>query len=160
MIDMKDVLSAILPPIWLDHFDVTAVEEREKEWRITLVEKEQLIPAQLHYQDAVLDGYMHPVELSDFPLRGKPTYLTFIRRRWKAQGSTEGVCNTYDFHPEGMKATTEFGAFLKDLDRDEADLLLSHRSGDRNGRKKDLPLVQGSTQRLYHTDSATDPPRT
>jgi hypothetical protein len=68
---------------------------------------------------------MNPVEIEDFPLRGKKTYLKFFRRRWKEPGLDESHFNQYPFHPEGMKATKEFGAFLKGLDREATDLFFS-----------------------------------
>ena len=130
MIDIKDALAGVLPKEWLESFDITEMKELPREWQITLVEKEHLVPKELKGRDVVQNGYMNPVEIEDYPLRGKPTYLKFFRRRWKEQGSTEGCANTYDFHPEGMKATREFGAFLKELDRGEADLFFDHWPGD------------------------------
>jgi len=115
-------LSAFVPKHWLEFFEVVEIVELPKEWRIRLVEKKQRIPLALLGKDVVLDGYMNPVEIEDFPLRGKQTYLTFSRRRWKERGRSEGVSNNYTFHPHGMKATDEFGAFLKGLDRRAADL--------------------------------------
>lgn len=129
MIDIKDALGAILPKHWLESFDIAGISELEKEWQIRLIEKGHLIPEKLKGKEAVQNGYMNPVEIEDYPLRGKTTYLKFIRRRWKERGGKDSFANEYDFHPEGMKATKEFGAFLKGLDRDEADLLFGHRPG-------------------------------
>ena len=129
MVDVKEALSAVLPKHWLGFFDITEIEELSKEWRIKLVEKETLIPKELEGKIAVLDGYLNSVEIEDFPLRGKATYLKFLRRRWKEKGSSTGFHNNYDFHPEGMKATVEFGSFLKGLNREEADWFSSARKG-------------------------------
>lgn len=126
MIDTKQALEALLPKEWLSSFDVTGMKELKKEWQITLIEKEHLIPEKLKGKEVVQNGYMNPVEIEDYPLRGKTTYLKFVRRRWKEQGGKEGFFNEYDFHPEGMKATKEFGSFLKELDREEADFFFDH----------------------------------
>ena len=83
MIDSQKALEAVLPKAWLHFFDVTKMKELEKEWQIILVEKETLIPKELKGKEVVLNGYMNPVEMTDFPLRGKQTYLKFFRRRWK-----------------------------------------------------------------------------
>jgi len=120
MIKNEQLMVAWLPKEWLEFFDIREIEELETEWRITLIEREDLIPGELKGKDVVLDGYMNPVEVEDYPLRGKATYLKFIRRRWKEEGSTNDYANHYEFHPEGMKATKEFGLFLKELDREEA----------------------------------------
>lgn len=131
MIDIKDALVTVLPKYWLEFFDITEIKEKKREWQITLVEKEELVPKKLRGKNVVHDGYMNPVEIEDYPMRGKLTYLKFFRRRWKEKGGKEGFANEYDFHPEGMKATKEFGVFLKELDREESDFFFSNwpRSG-------------------------------
>lgn len=131
MIDIKEALAAILPKEWLGFFNITEMKEMEKEWRITLVEKEELVPKKLRGKEVVQDGYMNPVEIEDYPMRGKQTYLKFFRRRWKERGSKEGFANEYNFHPEGMKATKEFGSFLKELNREESDFFFSNWPGTR-----------------------------
>lgn len=126
MIDTKQTLEALLPKEWLAFFDVTEIRELKNEWQIDLLEKESLIPKALSGKEVVLNGYMNPVEMTDFPLRGKQTYLKFFRRRWKERGADESYNNDYEFHPEGMKATKEFGVFLKGLNRKEADFFFSN----------------------------------
>lgn len=120
---LHEVFSLLLPSVWLDSFDVESIKEQAHEYQITLVEKSTMIPKELKGKMVVQNGYMSPIEILDYPLRGKSTYLTFLRRRWKEPGSTESYANTYTFHEEGMKATKEFGAFLKACDRKEADQL-------------------------------------
>src|SRR3989338_4530548 len=102
MIDTKKAMEAVLPKEWLSFFEVTEMKELEKEWQISLVEKETLIPKELNGEEVVLNGYMNPVEMMDFPLRGKQTYLKFFRRRWKRPGAIESYNNEYEFHPAGM----------------------------------------------------------
>lgn len=126
MIELKDTLSGFLPKQWLEYFEVTEIKELSKEWQITLIEKEDLIPEKLKGKEVVQNGYMNPVEIEDFPLRGKKTYLKFFRRRWKERGKNESFFNHYDFHPEGMKATREFGNFLKGLDREATDFFFNN----------------------------------
>lgn len=115
-----------MPKEWLAFFDVTEIRELKNEWQIDLTEKETLVPKALNGKDVLLNGYMNPVEMMDFPLRGKQTYLKFFRRRWKERGASESYNNEYEFHPAGMKATKEFGVFLKGLDREETDFFRSH----------------------------------
>jgi hypothetical protein len=129
MIDTKQLMEGWLPKEWLKWFDLTEIKELEKEWQIMLTEKENLVPGKLKGKEVVQNGYMNPIEIEDFPLRGKKTFLKFFRRRWKEQGKNESYFNEYDFHPEGMKATREFGAFLKEFDRGEADLFFGNWPG-------------------------------
>lgn len=129
MIDPKQLMEAWLPKEWLKLFELAEIKELEKEWQITLIERTELMPGTLKGKNVVQNGYMSPVELEDYPLRGKSTYLKFFRRRWKEQGSNESHFNHYDFHPDGMKATKEFGAFLKDLNREETDFFRDNWPG-------------------------------
>ena len=129
MVDAKQLMEAWLPKEWLKYFELTEIKELEKAWQITLIEKAELLPKTLKDKNAVQNGYMSPVELEDYPLRGKVTYLKFIRRRWKEQGLNESHFNNYNFHPDGMKATKEFGDFLKDLNREETDFFFDNWPG-------------------------------
>jgi hypothetical protein len=60
---------------------------------------------------------MNPIELQTFPMKAKETFLLLKRRRWKLKGKDKSYFNTYSFCREGMKATEEFGAFLKEIGR-------------------------------------------
>jgi hypothetical protein len=62
----------------------------------------------------MLNGFCDPVELLHFHIKGKPLYLQLYRRQWKESGSFGDYSNSYDLHPEGVKATREFAAFLKE----------------------------------------------
>lgn len=127
MIETKKLMEAWLPKYWLEFFEIVEINELKKEWHIKLIEKKTLVPKALEGGNVVLDGYLNPVEIEDFPLRGKATYLKFFRRRWKEAGSKDSFYNDYNFHMEGMKATKEFGVFLKGLDRKETDWFSSVR---------------------------------
>lgn len=119
---MTDELETILiPKEWRDRFDLTKLEEKDREMSMVLTEKKECTPDLLRKDDYVLNGYMEPIEIIDFPLRGKLMYITFLRRRWKKRGENESYFNTYAFHRPGMKTTNEFGDFLKELDRKKFD---------------------------------------
>lgn len=112
--------SLLVPDYILEHFDYESVETISGVIRVHVVEKDDIH----HYPKALLgngkivkDGYMNPIELQSYPTMGKEVFLYLKRRRWKLKGSTKGYFNTYDFYQEGMKATKEFGAFLKEINR-------------------------------------------
>jgi hypothetical protein len=53
-----------------------------------------------------------PVEIYEhFSVKGKPLYLKICRRRWKESGESTHYSNSYELHPEGVKATHEFASF-------------------------------------------------
>ena len=144
---LEQAFSAILPQQWLRYFEVTKITQKKHEWNIVLVEKEDCIPTALQGKEVVQNGYMRSIEIYDFPLRGKPAYLKFIRRRWKIKGNNnKSFYNEYDFHPQGMKATKEFGDFLKEFNRREADLLLGDITVSKDSRRQNKTLVQRSLE--------------
>jgi hypothetical protein len=107
------LIKLILPSDFIENFNIEKIEEHKNNWEIILFEKEELIPKELDGKVAVKDGYCNPIELQSFPIKGKAFYIKLYRRRWKAQGTQNSYENSYDLHLEGMKATKEFGAFLK-----------------------------------------------
>lgn len=113
-------IKLFVPDYILAHFEYEYLEEISGVIRIHLIEKKD----PNHYpKDLIgkgqrsLDGYMNPLELQTFPTQGKEVFLLLKRRRWKLKGSNKSYYNTYSFYQEGMKATKEFGAFLKEIGR-------------------------------------------
>jgi len=110
----KDLLSSLLPATIYQHFAIVSISEQSHGVEIRLEENAELVPPVFGAEDKiVLDGFCNPLELLHFSLKGKPLYLRLYRRRWKASGSSTHYSNQYDLHPEGVKATHEFAAFLK-----------------------------------------------
>ena len=111
----EQMYDLLIPQEILESFEIVSIKKNEEIVDIELVEKE-LIPAQLIGKQAVLNGYMNPIELQTYPIQGRKCYLKLKRRRWKAQGTTDSTSchNEYDFAAEGTKATKMFGAFLKE----------------------------------------------
>jgi len=114
----KRLIELFVPQEILGHFEYEKLEETGGVIRIHLVEKND----PNHYPKSilgkgprVLNGYMNPIELQTFPAQGKEVFLYLKRRRWKLEGSNTSHYNTYSFTEEGMKATKEFGAFLKEI---------------------------------------------
>lgn len=115
-----DLIRLLVPSEILEHFDYDHYEEVSGVIRIHLVEKKDAA----HYPKSILgkgrcslNGYMNPIELQTFPVQGKEVFLLLKRRRWKLFGSNTSYFNEYDFYEKGMKATKEFGAFLKEIGR-------------------------------------------
>ncbi|MGK0316282.1 MAG: hypothetical protein ACI86M_002516 [Saprospiraceae bacterium] len=105
----------------LTHFEVVNLEEDQGVILIELIEKddaEHIPKSILREGKAVKDGYMNTVELQSFPAQGKEVFLRLKRRRWKIKGTKKGCYNNYNFINTGMKATKEFGSFLKEIGRE------------------------------------------
>ncbi len=70
---------------------------------ILFEEKANLILQELKEKNAVLDGFVNPIDLMTFPLKDKTVYLSIKRRRLKEPGKTDKTYhNTYNLHRGGM----------------------------------------------------------
>lgn len=104
-----------IPSEILASFEVSNIKEQESIITIELTEKATQIPQSLKGNEAILNGYLHPLELQSFPINAKVCYLKLTRRRWKEKGNNQkSYYNDYDFSASGTKATKSFGAFLKE----------------------------------------------
>jgi hypothetical protein len=109
--------SIVVPKDYLNDFEIVSVEEKPSEWVITLHEKADRIPAALMGKSSVLDGFCNPITILSHGFSMKKIYLQLYRRRWKEPVSNRHYHNEYDLHPEGMKTTRKFAAFLKAIGR-------------------------------------------
>lgn len=126
MIDASlTALALLLPDKTLEHFDVTEAELVDGEVRLTLIEHdtpptcEKGTPRFHSYNDLIV---------SDFPIRGKPSVLTFRRRYWRVEGEKELLVNDIPLVFPGTKLETAFAAFLKAAGGDTSDILGEYRS--------------------------------
>jgi hypothetical protein len=111
---LTDVLSVLIPES-LSSFNLVFVKEHPGYIELRLEDSAEDLPVELHQScSVVLDGFTNPIELQSFPLKGKPVYFRIYRRRWKESGGKQHYSHSYDLHPEGVKATHEFAAFLKE----------------------------------------------
>jgi hypothetical protein len=107
-------MSSLLPIEINQHFSLVSLSEHAYGVEMRLEEYAELVPPGLgNSEKIVLDGFCNPLELLHFSMKGKPLYLKLYRRRWKTSGDNKHYSNSYDFHPEGVKATHEFASFLK-----------------------------------------------
>ena len=119
-------LALLLPDKALDHFDITEANSVDGEMRITLTEKttppshEGAVPQFHSYRD---------IQVFDFPIRGKPSVLTFRRRYWKVEGKKELLANDIPIVFPGTKLEKAFASFLKASGGNTADILGEYRHG-------------------------------
>lgn len=111
---LEQVLRIIIPEEIVKNFQFKELKETKDAIELYMVEKEESIPKSLENKEVVFDGFCNPIELQSFPQKGKTFYIKVIRRRWKEKRSTVSYSNDYELHYEGMKATKEFGDFLKE----------------------------------------------
>lgn len=113
-----------LPEKALEHFDITHSEFIDGEIRLTLTEKN--IPPKHDGATPYFHKY-HDIMVSDYPIRGKPSVLTFRRRYWKVDGEKELLANDIPIVFPGTKLEAAFAHFLKESGGNASRLLGEYR---------------------------------
>jgi len=131
----------LIPREFRNSFEVEVIKEKAKEFNIVLQEKKDQIPDKAKGKNLALLGFLRPIEIINFPMWGKPVYITYKRRRWRGKDDGADYFNNYDFHPEGVKSTYEFADFLKGINREELNALFLDWESIRYISQKDLQLV-------------------
>ncbi len=112
---LQSLFNVLFPSEISMHFEIKDVKEYSDRIEIRMEELSELVPERLYLkEEIILDGFCNPIELQSFPLKGKSVYLKLYRRRWKEKGRKEHYSNSYDIHPDGVKATKDFATFLKE----------------------------------------------
>jgi hypothetical protein len=106
----------LLPDGVLDYFEITQVDQKEKEILIVLEER-NVIPEE--YQGLKLEskGFYEDSKVQDFPLRGKAVFLIVRRRRWIDKTTGDIVFRHWELVAKGTRMTQEFATFLKGISR-------------------------------------------
>lgn len=107
------VLELILPDDILLWFDITDASKTNKQIHIVLEEKNNPpLPDDYNNEKIISKGFKN-ITISDYPLRGRKTLLTFRRRRWKIEGQEKLLKRDIKLTAEGTLLEKEFAAFLK-----------------------------------------------
>jgi hypothetical protein len=107
-----DLLKAFLPSGVLEYFELTAFDKKGERITLHLEEKNDL-PQPYQGQPFHSKGFLPPVLIEDFPIRGNKVLLQIKRRRWEHTQSGETITRDWKLVQKGTKMTAEFAAFLK-----------------------------------------------
>lgn len=118
----QEALAAIFPPGTFEWFDLTTSKVDEQNIYFTLVEKD--IPPT---DQPIIARKFHDITITDFPIRGKRTLLTFRRRYWKIEGQDEYLKRAIPLTFPGTQLATEFAHFLKATSRHDAGVTRLYR---------------------------------
>jgi transposase len=111
MENLKALCSVFLPKDTLIYFDVTDVSTTDDEIHINLTEKDN---SPQHKKELKAKGFK-TVVVSDFPIRGKKSVLTYHRRYWQAEGEKEFITSEIPLVHTGTKLERDFAEVLKKL---------------------------------------------
>ena len=107
----KEIFELIFPPGLFDWFEITDGRSDEQQVYLTLTEKD-LPPLSIPHQKIVAKKF-HAITITDFPLRGKRTLLTFRRRYGKLEGQAAYVTRDLPLCFPGTQLEQGFADFLK-----------------------------------------------
>jgi len=111
--DQLSILALFLPEDTLRFFDVVSGMRTADQLQLTLEEKNDPPLEERHRGLPVLSKGFQDITITDFPVRGRKTTLTFRRRRW--QVGDELLKRDIDLCAPGTQLEKEFGDFLKAL---------------------------------------------
>lgn len=114
MVIQQKVLELIFPQGVFEWFDLTDGVIDGENIRITLEEKDNPPVSEENKNQKIIAKKFHDITITDFPIRGKRTLLTFRRRYWKIEGQKEYLKRDIQLAFLGTQLEKEFAIFLKD----------------------------------------------
>lgn len=118
----KSILELMLPEGILEWFDLAGGDKDKNDLRIILEEKNiPPITEELKDKKIISKGFKE-ITVTDFPIRGRRTLLTFKRRYWQVEGRKELLKRDIPLNFTGTQLEREFADFLKEARRNNPDL--------------------------------------
>lgn len=114
MTNEKEILGLVLPDGVFEWFDVAGGDRDETDLKIILEEKNiPPIPENLKDKKIISKGFTD-ITITDFPIRGRRTLLTFRRRYWQVEGEQKLLKRDIKLSFPGTQLESEFAVFLKE----------------------------------------------
>lgn len=110
----KEIFELIFPKGLFEWFEIAEGRSDDQNAYITLTEKDLPPFTNKNKDTTILARKFHDITITDFPLRGKRTLLTFRRRYWKLDGQDEYLKRDIKLCFPGTQLEKEFAAFLKE----------------------------------------------
>ena len=110
----SDFFELVFPKGTADWFDLKEGRSDEENVYIILEEKDLPPLTDAQKDRKIIARKFHDITITDFPLRGKRTLLTFRRRYWKIEGEEAYLKRDIPLSFPGTQLETEFANFLKE----------------------------------------------
>lgn len=120
-------LALIFPAGIFDWFEIVGSVMDKNE--ISIIFEEKNIPPLTEADKAkevVAKGFSE-ITVTDFPIRGRKTLLTFRRRYWQIEGEKTYLKRDIQLTFPGTQLATEFANFLKAKSRNQPDVARQYR---------------------------------
>ena len=114
----KEIFELIFPEGVFEYFELTEGVRGENKALLTLVEKDIPPLTEENKNKTIIARKFHDITITDFPLRGRQTLLTFRRRYWKLEGQDAYLKRDIQINFPGTKLEKEFADFLKESSRE------------------------------------------
>ena len=108
---LQKVLGLIFPKGVFEWFDLKDGTIEGEDIKIILEEKDN---PPIKENQKIIARKFHDITITDFPIRGRRTLLTFRRRYWKIKGQKEYLKNDIQLTFPGTQLEKEFADFLKE----------------------------------------------
>lgn len=110
----KSIFELFLPDGAFEWFDITDVKKDENNVYLTLQEKNiPPISEECENKKIIPKGFKE-ITITDFPLRGRRTLITFKRRYWQVEGQKGYLKRDIKLCFPGTQLEKEFADFLKE----------------------------------------------
>jgi hypothetical protein len=110
----KEIFELIFPKDVFEWFTLIKGKGDEKNTSIIFEEKDIPPLEDKHKNKKIIARKFYNITITDFPLRGKRTLLTFRRRYWKVEGQKEYLKRDIKLSFPGTQLEKEFANFLKE----------------------------------------------
>ncbi len=110
----KSILGLFFPKRTFEYFDI--IEGRDDEDNVFITLEEKNIPpiTEEMKNKKIIAKKFHDITITDFPLRGKRTLLTFRRRYWQIEGRKDYLKKDIKLCFPGTQLEKGFADFLKE----------------------------------------------
>ena len=110
----QTILSLVFPEQIFEYFD--PVEGTKDDQTVSIVFEEKNIPplSEADKDKTIVSKGFKDITITDFPIRGRKTLLTFRRRYWQLEGQKEYLKRDIKLTFPGTQLEKEFADFLKE----------------------------------------------
>lgn len=112
--DDASIAEIFLPKGTTQWFEIVSHTQDEDNLRIVLEEKNIPPVTEEDKDKKVISKGFSEITITDFPIRGRRTLLTFKRRYWKIEGQKELLKRDIQLSFPGTQLEKEFADFLKE----------------------------------------------
>ena len=112
--DTASIAEIFLPKGTTQWFEIISHTQDENDLRIVLEEKNIPPVAENEKDKKIISKGFSNITITDFPIRGRRTLLTFRRRYWQIEGQKELLKRNIKLAFPGTQLEKEFADFLKE----------------------------------------------